>query len=258
LVTVPVKLYTAVEPKAAISFNMIHAGCGSRLRQQPMVCEKGCGEVGKESTVKGYEYAKGNYVTFTADEIKAMTELPTHTIEIDEWMPSDAVDPVYFDKPYYLAPDKGGAKGLSLLCEVMKAAGKVAIARYAARGKGHVVMLRPLGNYLVMQQLLYAAEVRPATDVPTQTVDVRDEELELALLLVEQASVETFEPAKYKDAVTERIQAAIARKVAGGDVTAGAVQSVPVQPQNDLMAALKASIKDNAAKRKPRKKNEAA
>src|SRR6476646_1662091 len=157
LVSIPVKLYSATESSKAISFNMLHKGCGSRLKQQ-YLCLKEEVVVSREEMVKGYEFAKDQYVLFTAEELKALEEAGTHMAEITEFVPLESVDPVYFDKAYYLAPDKGGAKPYALLAKALRESNRCALGRWAARGKQYIVMIRPVEDGemsgLVMQQLL--------------------------------------------------------------------------------------------------------
>src|SRR3569833_2139039 len=170
--------------------------------------------------VKGYEFAKDQYVTFTTDELKAMEEKATQTIDIAQFVPADKIDPVFFDKAYYLGPEKGGEKAYRLLAEVMRETKRVAVARYAARGKQYIVMLRAAegaqgGSGIVMQTLLYGDEVRPFAEVPIGDATVREGELNLAKQLVDQLASDTFNPNDYEDDVRKRIQADIARKVQG-------------------------------------------
>jgi DNA end-binding protein Ku len=240
LVSIPVKLYTASNTSSAISFNLMHRKCGSRLKQQ-YICSKEETVVSRDEMVKGYEFNKDQYVLFTEEELKAFEEQATQTIEVTEFVPIDKVDPVYYDKPYYLGPDKGGAKPYRLLTEVMKETGRVALAKYAARGKQYLVMLRPSGEGLVMQQLLYADEVRSFSEVPLDKAEVKDGELKLARLLVEESSSDTFRPEAYEDEVRKRVQEALDRKVQGGQF------SVTASPKKggeivDLMEALRASL----------------
>jgi DNA end-binding protein Ku len=240
LVSIPVKLYSAGNSSAGISFNLLHAKCSSRLKQQ-YICPKDNNEVvPREDMVKGYEFSKDRYVTFKEEELKALEEQSTQTIEVVEFVPITKVDPVYFDKTYYLGPDKGGAKAYKLLSEVMKETGRVALAKYAARGKQYLVMLRPADGGLVMQQLLYADEVRPFSEVPMEDADVQPKELDLAKLLVEQRASDKFQPETYEDDVKKRIQAQLERKIAGQEI-----QIAPAEPGGqiiDLMEALKASL----------------
>ena len=246
LVTVPIRLYSASESAAAVSFNMLHGKCGSRLRQQ-YICQKDEEIVTRDQMVKGYEFAKDQYVTFTEDEIKSMAEESSKTIEIAEFVPISKVDPIYFEGAYYLGPDKGGEKAYKLLTEAMRQTGRCALANWAARGKGYLVLLRPVDKGLVMQVLHYADEVRSFDEVPVGDAVVRDAEMKLAVQLIEQITVEEFHPENYKDVVRTRYHEAIQRKVEGQEVTSAA----PEQPRGqiiDLMDALKASLAAKAAK----------
>jgi DNA end-binding protein Ku len=243
LVSIPVKLYSATEASAAVSFNMLHAKCGTRVKQQ-YYCPKDNELVSRTDMVKGYEVAKDQYVTFTPEELKALEENATQLIEIAQFVPAAAIDPVYFDKAYYLGPEKGGEKAYQLLAQAMRASGRTALARYAARGKQYLVMVRPTieePGGLVMQQLLYADEVRSFSDVPLAGADVREAELKLARQLIDQITVETFEPTLYHDDVRERIQADIKRKMEGQDIATSQAEPAPARII-DLMEALKASL----------------
>jgi DNA end-binding protein Ku len=245
LVSIPVKLFSATQPSAGISFNLLHKKCGSRLKQQ-YVCPKDQETVERDDIVKGFQFAKDQYVTFTPEELKAIEETSTQSIDIEEFIPSDKIDPLYFDKPYYLAPDKGGDKPYALLAEVMRRTGRSALGKYAARGKQYLVLLRPTKDGLVMQQLLYADEVRSFEDVPVPATAVKENELKLATQLVEQSSSDVFDPQAYKDDVRERINDLIQRKVEGHEVSVAPQEAGKAQII-DLMDALKASL----AKRKP-------
>src|SRR5919201_3004837 len=186
LVSIPVKLYSATQPSAGLSFNLLQGKCGSRVRQQ-YFCAKDGEKVERDEMVKGYEVAKDQYVTFTKAELEALEEASSQKIEISEFVPLAEVDPIYFDKPYYLGPDRGAAKAYRLLSEAMRRSGKAALARYAARGKGYLVLLRPLDGRLVMQQLLYSDEVRPF-EVEIEEAELKEPEVQLALKLVEQTA----------------------------------------------------------------------
>src|SRR5438874_9073714 len=218
LVSIPVKLFSATEASRTISFNMLHKACGSRLKQQ-YICIKEEVPVVREDMVKGYEFAKDQYVMFTPEELKAMEEAGTHMADITEFVPIEAVDPVYFDKAYYLAPDKGGAKPFALLASALRESKRCALGRWAARGKEYIVMIRPVEDGLVMQQLLYAGEVRSIKELEIPKTDVKDAELKLAKQLIEQQASDTFDPSIYKDTVRERIEAAVQKKVEGQEVT---------------------------------------
>jgi DNA end-binding protein Ku len=242
LVSIPVKLYSASQPSAAISFNLLHGKDGSRLRQQ-YLCTRDGEVVERSEMVKGYEISKDRYVIFTAEELKSLEEKASEVIEIAEFVPEAKVDPVYYDKPYYLSPDRGGEKAYRLLSEVMRRTGRVALARYAARGKQYLAMLRPKEGGLVMQQLLYADEVRPFSEVPKPVAgtEVKEGEFALAEQLVAQIATDEFHPEKYHDDVKDRILEAIHRKAEGQTVEAAAPETQRGQII-DLMEALKQSL----------------
>src|SRR5215470_6072991 len=200
LVSIPVKLFSATESSKAISFNMLHKTCGSRLKQQ-YVCIKEEVVVPREDMVKGYEFAKDQYVLFTPEELKAFEEVGTHMAEITEFVPIESVDPVYYDKAYYLPPEKGGAKPYALLAKALRESGRCALGRWAARGKQYIVMIRPAEDGLVMQQLLYAGEVRSIKELEIPKTEVKPAELKLAQMLIEQQASDTFDPTAYKDEV---------------------------------------------------------
>ena len=244
LVSIPVKLYSATEASRAISFNLLHKTCGSRLKQQ-YVCVKEDVVVPRDDMVKGYEFAKDQYVMFTAEELKALEEAGTHAADITEFVPIEAIDPVYFDKAYYLAPDKGGAKPYALLTKALRESDRCAIGRWAARGKQYIVMIRPIEDGLVMQQLLYAAEVRSMKDLEIPQTDVKDAELKLAQQLIEQQASDTFDPGAYTDEVRTRIDAAVQKKVEGQEITMTEAPEGGAQVI-DLMEALRASLEKKA------------
>ena len=248
MVSIPVKLYAATQAQAAVSFNLLHKDCGSRLRQQYLCAREGV-VVERTDMVKGYEFAKDQYVTFTPEELKELEEKGTQTIEISEFVPAESIDPIYYDKAYFLGPDKGGAKPYALLAESMRQTGRTAVGRYAARGKQYIVQLRAIPGGLVMQQLLYAPEVRTIADVGVEAAPVRDNELALAKQLISQISSDGFDPSQYKDDVRERIEAAVQRKVEGEQIAVS-----PSTPETggqviDLMEALRASLAKTTGKR---------
>jgi DNA end-binding protein Ku len=244
MVSIPIRLYSAGESSAAISFNLLHAKCKSRLKQQ-YICPKDNEIVPRDQMVKGYEFSKDQYVTFTEEELKAMAEDAQKAIEITEFVPASQVDPIYFDGAYYLGPDKGGEKAYKLLTEAMKQTGRSALAKWAARGKQYLVLIRPSAGGLIMQQLLYADEVRSFAEVPVGDAEVKEPELKLAVQLVEQIASDEFHPENYTDEVRKRYLEAIQRKVEGQEVT-----TAPEAPRAqiiDLMEALKASLANKAA-----------
>jgi DNA end-binding protein Ku len=240
LVSIPVKLYSTGQSPESISFRMVHKKCGTPLKQQ-YICPKDEVVVGREDIAKGYEYAKDQYVLFTNEEIKAVEEEATKAIAITEFVPLDAVDPVYFDRPYYLGPDKGAERAYKLLGEAMKKADVAGLAQYAARGKAYLVMIRPMEDGIVMQQLRYADEVRPFSEVGVPDTKVKPEELNLALQLMQQNMKKEFHPEAYKDTVKDRMQEIIEQKVEGQEITFAPTEA-PKAQIIDLMEALKASL----------------
>jgi len=241
LVSIPVKLFSASQPQSAISFNLLHKKCGSRLKQQ-YICSSDGEKVEREDMIKGFEFSKDKYVQFTAEELKAIEEKSTQSIEISEFIPIEKIDPIYYDKPYYLGPDKGGDKAYRLLAEVMNRTGRAALAKYAARGKQYLVLLRPVGEgRIVMQQLLYNDEIKPYSEVPIPAAEVKEAEVKLATQLVDQISNDHFQPEKYEDEVRKRLHELINKKVEGQDITEAPAETGKAQII-DLMEALKQSL----------------
>jgi DNA end-binding protein Ku len=241
LVSIPVKLFSASQPQSAISFNLLHKKCGSRLKQQ-YICSSDGEKVEREDMIKGFEFSKDKYVQFTPEELKAIEEKSTQSIEISEFIPIEKIDPIYYDKPYYLGPDKGGDKAYRLLAEVMNRTGRAALAKYAARGKQYLVLLRPVGEgRIVMQQLLYNDEIKPYSEVPIPAAEVKEAEVKLATQLVDQISNDHFQPEKYEDEVRKRLHELINKKVEGQDITEAPAETGKAQII-DLMEALKQSL----------------
>ncbi|MGZ5174969.1 MAG: non-homologous end joining protein Ku [Burkholderiales bacterium] len=250
LVAIPVKLYSATEASRAISFNLLHKGCGSRLKQQ-YTCVKENVPVAREDMVKGYEFAKDQYVMFSPEELTALEETGTQSAEITEFVPIEAIDPVFFDKAYYLAPDKFGAKPYALFARALRESKRCAVGRWAARGKQYIVMIRPVEDGLIMQQLLYGDEVRSFKDIEIPPTEVKDAELKLAQQLIEQQAADTFDPSAYTDDVRARIEVAVQKKVEGQEITMAEAPAASAQVI-DLMEALRASL----AKKAPAKGRE--
>lgn len=246
LVSIPVKVYSATESSAGVHFNMLHH-CGSRLKQQ-YVCIKEDVVVDRADVIKGYEFEKDRYVTFTPAELKALEESARHTIDIVSFVPASAVDPIYYDKAYYLAPDKRGAKPYRLLMEAMRESGRCALARWVWKGKQYVVQVRPGTDGLILQQLLYADEVRSMRELDIEEAAIAKPELQLALQLIDQISAEGYDPAEFKDDEKKRVLAAIDAKIAGQQiVVAEATADAGDGKIIDLTEALRASL----APRKP-------
>jgi DNA end-binding protein Ku len=248
LVAIPVKLYSATSSSERISFNMMRQRDGSRVKQQYVAVNDGA-LVERSEMTKGYEFAKGQYVMFTAEELKTLEDTTTHTIDITQFVPLDSVDPVYFDGTYYLAPDKGGAKPYSLLSTALKKAKQCAVGRWISRGKEHIVVLRPMDDGLAMHQLHFKAEVRSIKDLGVESAPVSDAELKLANQLIEQLAAKRFDPNEYVDEHRARVEAAVQRKVEGKEVSFAEPPSVEgVSNVVDLMEVLKASLSARGGK----------
>jgi DNA end-binding protein Ku len=230
---------------------MIHEKCGSPLKYQYW-CPKDEAKVERDDIVKGYEYAKDRYVLLTTEQLKGLEDEATKAIAIEEFVALEKIDPVYFERAYYLGPEKGGERAYTLLSQAMRKKGLAGLARYAARGKQYLVMVRPVENGLVMQQLRYANEVRSISEVDLPKTKVKDSELKLAMQLIEQSISDKFEPEKFEDDVRKRVLEVIQQKVDGEEVTF-APSEAPKAQVIDLMEALKASLAE-ASTAKPTSK----
>jgi DNA end-binding protein Ku len=243
LVSIPVKLYSATESGSDVRFNLL-APDGSRVKQQ-YVSEK-TGDVVERSTMKkGYEFEKDRYVVFTSDELKALEESASHVVEIVAFIPEKSVDPVYYDKAYYIAPDKRGGKPYSLLQQALAESGRCALAKWAFKGKTRIVQVRPSEDGLVFQQLLFADEVRSLKDLNIEHASVSASELKLAMQIIDQGTEDHYDPAAYEDEEKKRVLAAIDRKIEGKQVISAERADAPEAGGEviDLMEALRASLK---------------
>jgi DNA end-binding protein Ku len=241
LVAIPVKLFTATSSQQ-VHFNMLHPETKTRVQQQYITPATG-EVVNRSSLVKGYEYARGQYVVFTEEELKSLEAERSNSIDIVEFVPLSSVDLLQVEKTYYLGPDKGGDKAYRLLTESMQHTNKVAVGRWAARGKEQLVLLRPYKTGLVLHQMFYANEVRSFEEVDTgATFQFKDIELNLAEKLIAELSVDSFQPERYKDEYATRVLAAVDQKVAGEQVHVA--QEVPRAQVIDLFEALKQSLEN--------------
>ena len=249
LVSLPVKIYSTGESSRKVSFNMIWKERGVRVRQQYIDPADGT-VVPKEEIVKGYEFAKGQYVLFTKEELEVVEAPKSDEIEIVSFVPADTVERLYFNKAYYLGPDKGGARAYRLLSAALRKTERVAIAKHATRGKQYVVMIRPHEEGLLLEQLYYEEEIRSFDEVPLEEGDVNEAELTLAIQLIDQATTDGFDSKQFKDEVREKTLELIQSKVDGQEITAAPAEESKTQII-DLMAALKASIEEDEEERKP-------
>ncbi len=258
LVNIPVKLFSAAESGARISFNQLHGKCKTRIKQQ-LYCPTDEQVVPREEIVKGYEFAKDQYVLFSEDELRALEEASSKAMQITEFVPLGTVDPLFFDGGYYLGPDKGGARAYRLLAAALEQTQYAAVAQYVTRGKQTLILIRAARGALVMQQMRYADEVKALSEIPLGDADVKPAELELAKRFIDELSSQAFDPTKYKDEYRAKLQEIIDRKVKGEEV---ALTPAPAAPPVvvDLMEALKASLAkgkaagDAAEERKPPKR----
>ena len=238
LVTVPVRVYTATSSEA-IAFHLLHDRCGSRVQYRSF-CPT-CGvAVSREELVRGFEFAKDEYVRFTEEEIKRIEEQPGRVIDVQEFVPRASVDPVYFDRTYYLGPGKGGEEAYQVLRRAMADLDRVAVAKYTMRGAPRLVLVRPVGEGFHLHTLHWADEVASFTEVERPEVAVRPAELNLAVRLIEDLAQPEFRPGQFADEYRERFFAAMERKRAGETLPTAEPQAPP--PTDDLMATLKKSL----------------
>jgi DNA end-binding protein Ku len=248
LVAIPVKLYSATVASERLSFNLLRQKDGSRVKQQYIAVNDGK-VVERSEMVKGYEFAKDQYVMFSAEELKALEDATSHSIDIGQFVPLESVDPVYFDGTYYLAPDKGGAKPYTLLATALRKAHQCAVGRWISRGKEHIVVIRSIDDGLAMHQLHFQAEVRSLKDLGIEPAAVSDAELKLAQQLIDHLAAKRFDANEYADEHRGRVEAAIQKKVEGKEVSlAEAPASLNGGNVIDLMEALRASIDARGSK----------
>jgi DNA end-binding protein Ku len=246
LVSIPVKLYTAASA-GGVSFNQLHVKCGNRLRQQ-MFCPVDNEVVDRSQIVKGYEFQKDQYVRFTDEEIKSLEGETSRVIEIEEFVPLSTVDPIYFEKTYYLGPDKGGDKPYRLLADAMAKTERVALAKFVMRGKESLVLIRPAQHGLMLHTMYFADEVREFGEIDKgESATLKEGELGLALRLIEDLSHEEFKADQYHDDYRQRVLDLVNLKVEGKEVTT-VTPEVHRAQVIDLMDALKQSLAKRAGK----------
>ena len=240
LVSIPVKLYTAAS-SGGVSFNLLHAKCGSRIKQQTF-CPVDNEVVERSALVKGYEFQKDQYVRFTDEELKALEGESSKVIDIAEFVPLSSVDPIFFEKTYYLGPDKGGEKPYRLLADAMAKSDKVALATFVMRGKESLVLVRPAQDGLMLHTMYFADEVRDFGEIEKgKSVKLREGELGLAERLIGELSHDEFKPEQYRDQYRERVLELASSKVEGKEITAVEPEAQRAQVI-DLMDALKQSL----------------
>ena len=250
LVSIPVKLYSTVDSTKAIRFNYLTED-GSRVKQQYVTANAG-DVVERSELMQGYEFAKGQYVMFTQEEVKAMNVESTNAIDIAEFIPLAEIERIYIDKVYFMGPDKGAARSYHLLKDALAKTERAALASYAARGKCYLVLIRPMDDGLVMEQLKHQDELRSFEEVPLDVTDVADDELDLAIKIIEQRVNDEFQPENYEDRVRSKMMELIQQKIDGQEI-AVPQEAAPEAKIVDLMEALKASV-DGKAKKTAAKK----
>jgi DNA end-binding protein Ku len=245
LVSIPVKFYSATSPHH-LSFHMLHDKCGNRVKMQ-YYCPFDEEVVTRRDLVRGFEHAKDQFVRFTDEEMKKLESERSDRIDIIEFVPEKSVDLVYIADTRYLGPAKGGDRAYKLLSDSMQRTKRVAVGRYGARGREQLVLIRPYKGGLAMHQVYYGDEVHPMEEVEyPRSMPLRDAEIDLADRLVDQLSVDEFDPARYPDEYTRRVLDAVEEKVAGKEVTVA-----PEQPHAqiiDLFEALKRSLAEKQPK----------
>jgi DNA end-binding protein Ku len=250
LVNIPVKLFTAVSPKT-VRFNQIDTRTGSRVRQK-LVAEADGGEVSRDQIVKGYEVRPGDYVTIDEADLAALEAEAAHTIDIEEFVDLDQIDPIYFDKPYWLAPDKGNPKPYALLADALSSADKVGVARLVMRSKQYLAAIRSVDGVLVMSTMNWSDEINQPDAIGeldgVTDVEVNEREKALAAQLIESLSAD-FEPEKYHDSYREQVMTLIDAKAGGAEAVVTAAGSGASAEVVDLMAALEASVSARAGAR---------
>ena len=245
LVSIPVRMYTAAS-SANVSFNLLHAKCGSRIKQQTF-CPTDNEVVDRASLVRGYEFSKDQYVRVSDDELKALEGESSKVIDIAEFVPLSSVDPIFFEKTYYLGPDKGGDKAYRLLADAMEKDERVALATFVMRGKESLVLIRPAQGGLMLHTMYFADEVRDFGEIDRgQSAKIRPGELDLAGQLINGLSNDEFHPEQYDDQYRHRVLDLINQKVEGKEVTVSAPEA-PRAQVIDLMEALKESLAKRVA-----------
>jgi len=262
LVSIPVRFYTATKSED-VHFNLLHRDCGSRVNRK-WWCPQHDEAITYDDMMRGYAIAKNRYVTFSDEEIEALESDDNRALEITEFVGLEQIDPVFFEKAYYLGPAPGGGKTYRLLAEAMKKQQKVAVARWVSGGREHLVILRPFENGLILHTMFYADEVRDFGAVDVEDSQVRDKEIALAEMLIDELSAETFDPLAYRDEYRERLMEKIEAKSQGETIVSEAGDEPRAGDVVDIMEALRRSLegkgipKRTATRKAPKRATAAA
>ncbi|HYC88137.1 MAG TPA: Ku protein [Thermoanaerobaculia bacterium] len=244
LVNIPVRFYTATRSED-IHFNLLHGSCGSRVNRK-WWCPKHEEAIESGEMIRGYEVAKNQYVTFTDDELELLENDGNRALEITEFVDLEQVDPVFFEKAYYLGPAPGGGKTYRLLATAMKKQNKVAVARWVSGHREHLVLLRPFEEGLVLHTMYYADEVRDFSAIDLEGAEVRDKEIALAEMLINELTEERFDPLAYKDTYRERLMDRIRAKSEGELIVSETPGQEKAAEVVDIMEALRRSLEGSA------------
>jgi len=242
LISMPVRMFAAARGER-ISFNQLHKECHSRLKQ-PLFCPVCNRNVERSEIVKGYEYEKDQYVLFGEEELDKIEPPSAHVMEILEFVKLEEMDPLYFDSSYYLLPEDAGIKAYKLLMAAMEESGYGAIAKLTMHQREHIVIIRPGSKGMTLHTMFYSNEIRAVESVPTDKVEVKEQEKKLAEQLI-QSLAAPFDPQKYRDEYSENVRTMIAAKLKGQEVTE--VAQPHLAPVIDLMEALKKSLAQKQA-----------
>ena len=246
LVSIPIKLYAATTT-SSVSFNLLHGRCGSRIRQQQF-CPQCNQVVDRAELVRAYEFAKDQYVRVDDEELKGLEGEASKTIDIAEFVPLDKVDPIYFERTYYLGPDKSGEKPYRLLADAMAKSEQVAMARFVMRGKENLVLIRAAQGGLMLHTMYFADEVRNFGEIEKgQSAKIKDNEIDLALQLINGLASDDFKPENYQDEYRQRVMAMIDEKVAGKEITTAPAPAAKSSQVIDLAEALRQSLAKRGA-----------
>lgn len=252
LVNIPVRFYTATKSED-VHFNLLHASCGTRVNRR-WWCPHHETIVESDELIRGYPISKNQYVTFTGEEIEALESDDNRSLDITEFVDLDQIDPVYFEKAYFLGPAPGGGKTYKLLAAAMKKENKVALARWVAGSREHLVVLRPFEDGLILHTMYYADEVRDFHAIEKEDAPVRDKELSLAEMLIGELTEEGFDPLQYKDEYRERLMDRIRDKSQGKTIVSETREAERTGEVVDIMEALRRSLEGGGrapAKRAP-------
>ncbi len=250
LVNIPVRFYTATKSED-VSFNLLHGSCGSRVNRK-WWCPQHEEMIEMGDMVRAYQIAKNRYVTFSDEEINALESDDNRALEITEFVDLDQIDPVFFEKAYYLGPSPGGSKTYNLLAQAMKKQGKVAVARWVSGNREHLVVLRPYEDGLILHTMYYADEVRDFAAIDREDSQLKDKEIALAEMLISELSVEEFDPLAYKDQYRERLMDRIRAKSEGETIIWSAPDEDKAAEVVDIMEALRRSLEGGGAGAKKR------